>query len=169
MFTRSSLALVLALGVTGCATSSYRPADSPRLSQVLDEGIKYRKNGVTYDSLVEAVANNPRALEEARTSRSLDRWGGGLVLGGIALDVAAAPMVIVGANEQDAALTRAGFGLLVGAFVVEVVGIVVSSHSVPHRLDAINIYNDDVEAKTRVTHSAPAPTGPPATPPADSR
>lgn len=42
---RSSLTFVVVLCVTGCASSSYRVADTTRLSMVADHGIKYYKDG----------------------------------------------------------------------------------------------------------------------------
>jgi hypothetical protein len=160
MLARSSLTFVVIICVTGCASSNYQPANSPRLSQVLDGGSKkYRKNGKTYDTLVEAVADDPRALEEARAARSLDQLGGGFVLGGFALDIAGASMLIAG---EDKPVQIAGFSLISAAAVALAVGIVVGGHSVSHRIDAINIYNDDVEAKMFLRRPAPAPAGTPA-------
>ncbi|HVW25498.1 MAG TPA: hypothetical protein VHC69_09015 [Polyangiaceae bacterium] len=161
MLVRSSLALVVVLGVSGCATSNYRPADSPRVS-VAYGGIY--KNGKKADGLVDAVADNPRALEEARTAQSLAAWGGGLQLGGLALMIAGLPTVAVAANDNNGTLGLTGVGLLTGALIADVVGIVMSRNAVPHALDAINIYNDEVEAKMFIRRPAPAPTGMPATP-----
>jgi hypothetical protein len=161
MLVRSSLVLVVVLGVAGCATSNYRPADSPRIS-LADGGIY--KNGKKTGGLVQAVADNPRALEEARTAESLAAWGGGLQLGGFALMLAGLPTVAVAANDNNGTLAVTGVGLLTGFFIAEVVGIVMSRNAVPHALDAINIYNDDVEAKMFIRRPAPAPTGTPTTP-----
>jgi hypothetical protein len=165
MLARSSLALVVTLGVSGCASSSYRVADSPRLSLVYGEGIY--KNGKKCDGLVEAVAGNPRAVEEARTAQSLATWGSGFLLGGTAMFAGGLTTVIAGGENRTTAVT--GVSLMAGALVVDIVGWVMARNAGPHALDAINIYNDDVEAKMFIRRPTPAPTGPPAPPPPEPR
>jgi hypothetical protein len=162
MLTRSSLALVVVLGVTGCgATTTYQPANSPRLS-VVHGGIY--KNGKKYDDLLVAVADNPRALEEARTAKSIAVTSNWLFLGGLGFGLAAGvPLAVVGDAEHDKALVVTGLGILIAGTIVSLVGSVVAGHVGPHVLDAINIYNDDVEAKMFIRRPAPAPTGAPAT------
>jgi hypothetical protein len=168
MLARSSLALVVTLGVSGCASSSYRVADSPRVSMVYDRGTSVvYKNGKRYPDILEAVTDNPRALEEARTAQSLGTWGAGFYLGGTALIIAGGTMVAVGTNDDDRVdkvLVVTGAGLLTGALVAYVVSTIMADDARAHALDAINIYNDDVEAKMFLRRPAPAPTGPPATP-----
>jgi len=164
MLARSSLTLVVALGITGCASSSYRVADSPRVSLVDDHGAKVYKNGKRYKDLLDAVADNPRALEEARTAQTFAAWEGGLLLGGTALDVAAVPTLIVGVKDHDAALAWTGYGLLVGALVADIGSIIMARNATPHVLDALNIYNDDAEAKMCVKRPPSAPAGAPAMP-----
>ena len=163
MLLRSSLAVVVSLGVAGCATSNYRPANSPRLS-VTYGGIY--KNGKKYDNLTDAVADNPRALEEARRGQSIAATSRWLQLGGAAVMLAGSTMLIVAGEENDKSLGPAGWAGLatVGTgLVITIVGVFVNSNAVPHWLDAMNIYNDDVEAKMCVKRPAPAPTGTPAT------
>jgi hypothetical protein len=165
MLVRSSLALVVVLGVTGCgATSSYRVADSPRVSIVYDHGAKVYKNGKRYKDLLDAVADNPRAREEARAAQSIAVTSSWLVVGGWGLDIAAGTLIGVGAADHDKTLAWAGIGTAGAAMVVEIIAIAVASSAAPHVVDAINIYNDDVEAKMCLKRAAPAPTGTPATP-----
>jgi hypothetical protein len=167
MLVRSSLALVVAFGVTGCgATSTYLPANSPRVSLTTSG---FYKNGKKYDDLLTAVADNPRAFEEARAAQSNAVTGGWLYLGSLGLTIAGGTVLGVGLAEDDKTLIVAGVGTLIPAFVLAIVSGVMRSHVAPHALDAINIYNDDVEAKMCVKRPAPAPAGPPATPPAAPR
>jgi hypothetical protein len=162
MLPRSSLALVVVLGVTGCgSTWSYQPANSPRLS-VTHGGIY--KNGKKYNDLLVAVADNPRALEEARTAKSIAVTSSWLTLGGLVGEVAGGTMIGVGIGEHDNALGLAGFGTAFAGIIVVAVGLAVAGKVGPHVLNAINIYNDDVEAKMFIRRPTPAPTGPPATP-----
>jgi hypothetical protein len=159
MLTRSSLTFVVALGVTGCASTNYQPANSPRVS-VASDGI--HKNGKVYKDPLEALADNPRALEEARTAQSLVSWGNGFILGGSGLIVAGAATAIAGGKNGTTTVT--GLSLMLGGFVADIVGIILASNATPHAVDALNIYNDDVEAKMFIRRPAPAPTGTPATP-----
>jgi hypothetical protein len=160
MLARSSLTLVIALSVTGCvATSNYKPANSPRVS-VTDGGIY--KNGKKYNDLLDAVADNPRALEEARTAKSIAMTGNWLAVGAVA--VGAAGGVTLATNENSTTKVT-GQSLLAGAIVVGIVALFVGTSAGPHWLNAIKIYNDDVDAKMHVKRPAPAPTGTPATPP----
>jgi hypothetical protein len=164
MSVRTCFALVVTVGVTGCASSSYRVADSPRVTLVDEHGLKVYKNGKKYDDLVEAVADNPRALAEARTARSMTVTSNWLILGALSLDVASVPVAAVGIAEHDKTLGWTAFGMLGAALVADIVGFVVARNATPHVLDAINIYNDDVEAKMFVRRPTPAPTGTPAAP-----
>jgi hypothetical protein len=122
------------------------------------------KNGKKYDDLLVAVADNPRALEEARTAKSIAVTSNWLFLGGLGFGLAAGvPLAVVGDAEHDKALVVTGLGILIAGTIVSLVGSVVAGHVGPHVLDAINIYNDDVEAKMFIRRPAPAPTGAPAT------
>lgn len=161
MLVRSSLAFVAAFGVIGCTVSSYRVADTTRLSMVDDHGIKFYKNGKRYDDLVDAVAANPRAVEEARTAHSLQAWGTGLVLGGVAVEAAGLTTAVAGQNKT---VRVTGLSLLTAGFIAEFVGIIMARNSTPHVLDAINIYNDGLDAKTVLKRPEPAPAGAPAMP-----
>src|SRR5258708_3379421 len=135
MLARSNLMFVAALGIAGCTTSSYRVADTTRLSMVDDHSIKFYKSGKKYDDLVDAVAGNPRAVEEARTAQSLQAWGTGLVLGGVAVEAAGITTAVAGENRT---VQVTGVSLLVAGFITEFVGIIMARNSTPHVLDAVN-------------------------------
>ena len=81
MLARSSLTLIVALGVTGCETSSYRPANSPRVSTIYENGVlKYQRDGRTYDDVLDAVESDPRAAAVARGAASKKNVGSIFVL-----------------------------------------------------------------------------------------
>lgn len=160
MLVRSSLLLILALGVSGCgAVPIYHPANNPRVS-VASDGIY--KNGKRYPRLVDAVADNPRAVEEVRTAQSITTTANWLFLGSVGLDVAGVSLLVAGQN--DAVRLGGGLGTIGAALALGIVAVAVGSHAGPHVLNAINIYNDDIEAKMCLKRPAPAPTGTPAIP-----
>ena len=171
MSVRSSLALVVALGVTGCgAPYSYQPANSPRVSvRDTPDGSVVYKNGKRYPNIREAVADNPRALEEARTARSITVTSTWLFLGGVGLDIAGVSMGGAGAAGNDKTLALAGWTTALAGLCIAIAGSVISGTARTHALNAINIYNDDVEAKMFIRRPAPAPSGAPATPTPASR
>jgi hypothetical protein len=157
MLVRSSLALVVVLGATGCVSPySYQPANSPRVSVAQDA---IHKNGKRYGLLVDALADNPRALEEARAARSMAIPSTWLLLGGAGLGGAG---VVLAATHRDETIT--GLSLIGGCIVAEIVAAVMAGKAQAHSLNAVNIYNDDVEAKMFVRRPAPMPAEVPAPP-----
>ncbi|HEX4341332.1 MAG TPA: hypothetical protein VH062_35735 [Polyangiaceae bacterium] len=163
---RSSLTLVVGLGLAGCvATSSYQPANSPRVSIVDDHGAKVYKNGQRYRGLLDAVADNPRALEEARKAHTAATWGNWLFLGSSGLLIAGTPTFLAGqlSEGNNTALTVTGLSLMSASVVASIVAGIMVRNGEPHVLDAINIYNDDVEAQMCVKRPPSAPAGAPAT------
>jgi hypothetical protein len=168
MLARSSLALVVTLGVTGCGVAPvYLPANSPQIALASIHGATVYKSGKAYD-LVDAVAENPRALEEAHTAHTDQTWASWLFVGGTGLLLAGTPMFLVGTlseePEHNTPLILTGVSLMSASVVASIVAAIMARNSEPHVLSAINIYNEDVEAKMFIRRPAPAPTGTPATP-----
>jgi hypothetical protein len=139
---RKVFALVVSLGAAGCASSNYRPADSPLVSRAWEAGgLAYYRDGRKYDRLVDAVDGNAQAVAEARTARTLDTWATAFILGGLGTEITGFAMI--GAGETDS-VKAAGGGLVLASLGALIAGIWVASYSVPHQQDAINIYNDGV-------------------------
>lgn len=169
-------ACVAALLTAACSTS-YTPRPKAGLTPVLDSGqLDAVRNGQSIEvgrfggGLVDAVQDNPRALEHAESFRAR-RIGGFIVemvgLGG----VAAGAGVLVGAAANDD-LGRGNdaywisYGLMIGGLTVELVGLLVEISADPHFFDAINVYNDDLESRTRQAMPPAGPPWPVAPPPA---
>ncbi|HVW27280.1 MAG TPA: hypothetical protein VHC69_18065 [Polyangiaceae bacterium] len=167
MLARSSLTFVAALCVTGCASSSYLPTNSTRVSMAVEGGgVGYYKSGKKYDHLVDAVDGNPQALEEARTAHSIEVTSGWLFVGSLGLDAAGLSMLLAGQNDT---VRAAGLSTIGAALIVEAAGFIVATHAVPHKLDAINIYNDDLETKAVMKRRPPVPAAVPTAPASETR
>ncbi len=152
---RSRLTLVVALGVTGCGPPySYQLVNSPHVTMTAGEIIY--KNGKKYKDLRDAVADNPRALEEARRAQSMAVTGNWLAVGSVAVGVAGAVTLITNesATNENKTTKVAAQSMLAGAIVVGIVALVVGTNGTSHELNAIKIYNDDVDAKMRLEHPA---------------
>ena len=148
---RVVIGLVAAVFTCACS-SGYEPAKSPRIAIVVEGGSPtFVKNGEHFGNsafasgLVRAVNGNARAEEQALTARSL-------VIGGFVLDVAGLGSEVggfvalghdSGANGHSSALPAA---LLLGGIGAVVAGTLVIVSAQPHVYDAVNIYNDGVDA-----------------------
>ncbi|MEO7035103.1 MAG: hypothetical protein ABI548_14395 [Polyangiaceae bacterium] len=134
--------------VTGCS-SSYQPARSPRIVTVMESGMPtFVKDGQSYGSpafgsgLVDAVQGNPRATQQARLGRNL-------AIGGFVLDLAGLGTEVAGFAALDAHRggdQSLGLGLLVGGLGGVLVGTILLLNAQPHMYDAVNIYNDGLDA-----------------------
>ncbi|HET7542654.1 MAG TPA: hypothetical protein VFK05_22440 [Polyangiaceae bacterium] len=159
---RGTWVVVLSLVFGQGCSSSYEPARSPRIVTVIEGGQPtFVKDGERVGSttfgagLVDAVQGNPEAEHHATVGRNLTV--GGLVLSVVGLGAAVGGIVVV---AQDAAATSnqhssAGSALLLGGAVAMLVGSVVMLCGQPHIYDAVNIYNDGLDAASK-----PAPPGP---------
>jgi hypothetical protein len=146
---------------TQACASSYEPARSPRIGTVVDGGQPtFVKDGVHFGSLgwgtglVDAVHGNPRAEHHARVGRNL--IAGGFVLGIVGLGSEIGGLVVLGHDtNQGGEASGLAVGLLVGGLVTAIAGSVLIISGQPHVYDAINIYNDSLDAKPST-----APLGP---------
>jgi hypothetical protein len=143
---RRFVAGLLMLSVTGCSTS-YRPADSPRISTALSGGSptffrdgKEYPGGLFFGGVEDAVHGNPRAEDEARTAHRL--MVGGFVVGLVGDGTAVAGAVLASTPQRQ----DVGLGLALGGLTVAIVGLVLMANAPPHMYDAINIYNDSIGA-----------------------
>jgi hypothetical protein len=148
---RRTLAGVALVTLAGCST--YYPKRSPRIADVT-EG--YVRNGTTHphgflgSGLVDVVHGNPAAEKEARAYRNLS-------IGGFVLEVSGGAVQVGGlataSASRDPSTQRLGYLAAVGGGTLVLVGLILDAVAAPHRLDAINIYNDGVA----VPVLAPAP------------
>jgi len=163
MIRRASFLLVSVAVMSGCATT-YAPRPGPRLSVVMEEGgLAYVRDGQKFEhgmfgtGLIEAVEGVPEAEEHARTYRDRN-------VSGFATSLIGAGMIVGGAamtadsfrSDRSTAHQGVSLGLLLGGVVVEVVASMIMASAPPHQHDAINIYNDAVEA--RGTSVSPEPS-----------
>jgi hypothetical protein len=161
----TSVACVLALGALGAGcSSSYKPVGSPRASLVMDEGSPHVvRDGVDQGGfmfgggVVDAVQTNPRALKEARTGRNL--VVGGFVVTLVGVGVAVGGLAYGVSHESDDRLGT-GLGIALGGLAVELAGVVITLNGQPYLYDALNIYNDELEANRPPAYPPGAPSFP---------
>ena len=153
-----AIALLL-LSPLGCSTH-YRPKSATRLSVVIEGGnYAYQRDGKTFShgafgsGLVDAVEDDPEAREAAETHH-------GHMVGGV-VAYAAGLVCLVGGltwalsngdpNNEDKELDTEQTAILIGSLgcwaAGLVTGTVLISVGQPYQWDAINIYNDNVEAR----------------------
>jgi hypothetical protein len=147
---RTLSALSIALATTACS-SSYVPARSPRIATVWRGGYpSYYRDGVEYpsgfllDGVEDAVHGNPRAEEEARTAH-------GLMIGGLVCELGGAAalgggIAVAATNHPGDSGNDVAIGLLIGSVVASLAGAILTANAFPHAYDAVNIYNDGVNA-----------------------
>jgi hypothetical protein len=166
--------LVLGSASFGCSTR-YKPVAGPRISIVLEGGSPaYVKDGVSHSpgivggGLIEVVADDPQALEAAKSYRS--RMTGGLVLTGVGLGCTIAGTVLllesVADRSGESHTTRNAFtvGTLICAVGATIAGSVLVTSAQPYHWDAINIYNDHVDQRRAVLPGVGIPTALPPPP-----
>ncbi|HEX8795540.1 MAG TPA: hypothetical protein VF765_31540 [Polyangiaceae bacterium] len=162
-----ALLALLAPTSLGCA-SSYVPRPGPHVALVQDGGtISYVREGVKYDGgifggdIEEAVSGSPRAEEYAREYKT------GMTTGFIMTMIGALGAVGGGVWIGDAASQNpvsnsgitSGTVVLLSGIVVELVGAGIAARAQTHLYDAVNVFNDEVDAGR--VRAAPPVYGPP--------
>lgn len=178
----AAVALTAALTAHGACTASYVPRASRQLKwtmvdgepAVLRQGRAYPVNGFG-SGLLEAVGDNPRALEHAQAHRDGTVYGLLTALGGAAV-MFSAPALLLADLDDRGDPGSGGVGLAIGGAVTGMVlygfglGMVVAAQ--PRMYDAVNVYNDDLEADAQahppVASAVPAPVALPAAPTASA-
>jgi hypothetical protein len=135
----------------GCS-SSYEPARSPRVAVVAEAaGPVVVKDGQHYGTLlfggvVDATQSNPRAEREARIGRNLAI--GGFVFDLVGLGSLGAGLAVQTQHDSspNGQPSTAAAALAVGGLVSVAFGTALLLCSPPHAYDAINIYNDGLDA-----------------------
>jgi hypothetical protein len=141
-----TLLVFLLVGATACGTS-YRPRPGPRIVRITGE---YQRDGRTFHvgplggGADELVAGNPRALEHVRREQSLARRG--MLVYGLGLASIIFGSIAAAAVAPDRAKAPAAFGAIGLGAGLSTLGIYWGIESNAALLDAINVYNDDLEA-----------------------
>lgn len=157
--------LVAAFACEAC-TSDYLPRPGPRLSMVQESGsLVYVRDGKKIESgflgggIEDAVQGVPQAEAYAHEYRSGMVTGFALTLVGVAGIIGGLVLATTEASSQPAQSSGNSSAVLPGLLVMgvgaiaEIIGTIVMSSAQPHLFDAVNAYNDGVEARG----GAPAP------------
>jgi hypothetical protein len=146
--------MVLALCSEACS-SSYQPARSPRIAVIQEGGSPTLVRdgqrfsvGLFGGGLADAVQGNPVAEEHASTYKTLSIAGWSVYVAGLGSSVAGLYLLatdnnISGSNDAN---DTAGAALALGGVAALVTSLVLITSAQPHLWDAVNIYNDGVDA-----------------------
>lgn len=143
--------LLVAAMVAGC-TSTYMPKHTRQLRLIMVDGAPcVVREGRKYQiglggGLVEAVADQPEALEHAEAFRDGRVWGLVLSVGGAAVMVGGAPVLAVASQDEDGANVPLVAGVVLAGLAAYSLGLGMIVASEPRMFDAINAFNDAVEA-----------------------
>lgn len=159
---RPATLVAIAAIACGCSTH-YAPQPGARLSVVMSGGMPaYQKGGQLYphgfagSGLMDAVADDPEALEAAETYH--DRNVGGLVAlaAGLVCGVAGAAVISTDdPDDPDPARTAIGLGALACMLGGLITGTVLVATAQPYQWDALNIYNDHVDQRLHMLRCSP--------------
>jgi hypothetical protein len=141
---------LLTFALASCMTT-YEPRPSPRLAMIMESGnpLLVRDGrrfhlGLFGGELEEAVTPNALAMEHATTFRSQLLGGFALgVAGGIGLGVGIGTLGVATSERQDKAIPLT---ILISSAVAYLVGLGLIVGAQPHMHDAINVYNDWIDA-----------------------
>jgi len=159
-----SVTVALALLSEACS-SSYQPARSPRISVIQEGGSPTLvRDGQTYSvglfggGLGDAVEGNPAADEHATTYKTLSIAGWSVYVAGLGSSIAGI-YLLADSNRGggDSGQETAGAALALGGVAALVTSLVLISTAQPHLWDAVNIYNDSVDAS--LAYPMPPPPG----------
>jgi hypothetical protein len=177
-----AVSLVPLLSPLGCSTH-YQPKSATRLSVVIEGGnYAYRRDGKTFShgafgaGLVDAVEDDPEAREAAETHHGhmvggVVAYAAGLVclVGGLTWALSNGdPNNANNANSENNELSSEQTAILIGSLgcwaAGLVTGTVLISVGQPYQWDAINIYNDNRDARARALPPLLPPAGIPLVP-----
>jgi hypothetical protein len=163
--------------LAGCSTH-YQPRPGPRLAVVMQGGnLAYQRDGQTFEhgmfgaGLVDAVAGDPAAQDAAEIYS-------GRLMGGVIADLAGL-VCFVGGTAWAASTPSSSSGsfdfvddnrgaIFLGATACllagTIAGLSLIASAQPYQWDAINIYNDNADARGRQYRLGPPVAQPPAAP-----
>ena len=166
-FQAVALASALTVIPTGGCTSSYQPAPGPRIATVMDDGeLTLVRDGRSFSAgffgggVVDAVEGNSAALEHAHTYRQYTITGWSLYLAGLGLGLTGIGLWQAGDRNGDLQQEQTGEALALGGVAALITGVGFLVGAQPHLWDAINLYNDEVDRRARLSYW-PNPTVPP--------
>ena len=161
---RGGLVVLLALVFTQGCSSSYQPARSPRIATVIEGGYPtFVKDGEHIGSpvfgtgLVDATSSNPRAQHHARVGRNLIAGGFASYLVGLGTGIGGLVLLAQDDAHSSTSKSNAGTALAITGLVGLVAGSVMMLSGQPHIYDAVNIYNDGLDAPLARTPVATSP------------
>jgi len=152
---RTTTALLVASAMTtGCFSTSHQPRDHRKVYMTMQDGMRGYARGGQFHSemgfgggLVDAVQGNPRAAEAADTFRDRMILGFlGLVGGAVCLPVVGTYAVVQDSDGREVSNSLPWIAL--GCTAAMIIGAFSMASAMPYQFDAINIYNDDVDAAT---------------------
>lgn len=158
---RRGLALLSVAALLSCSTK-YQPQLGPRLSIVMEGGSPvYVRDGKKFEhgfaggGLVDAVEDDPEAKAAAETYHSRMTSGFALYLVGTACLITGVSVGLshIDDNQRSNSTDALAIGGLLCGFAGLISGGVLLVSGQPYQMDAINIYNDNVERRRLV----PAP------------
>src|SRR5262245_23326268 len=154
--------------LSGCSTA-YAPKPNPRVAVVMQGGTPvYIRDGRVFPGggfggdLREAVQGNAEAEEHAKAYRTGMIAGVTTALVGVASGVAGGILYFSNANgpenERNGTAEAVGGTLFVSGLAAYVTGMVLMLNAQPHLWDAINSYNDGVDAARAPRGNEPTAT-----------
>ncbi len=153
---RGLAALLAALSLATACNATYQPRPSKLLKWTLIDGSPavvrlgraYPVNGFG-QGLIEAVADNPRALEHAEAHREGTTWGLITALGGAAVMFGSPVLLLADSDNPGQEPSAGSVSLAIGGAVTGIVlyglGLGMVASAQPRMYDAVNVYNDDLE------------------------
>jgi hypothetical protein len=153
---RGCFAVLGLLSLTSACSTHYVPRAGPRLSIVMEGGAPaYAKDGKVYKhgfaggGLVDAVEDDPEALEAAQKYQSSMVTGFLLIVAGSACLTASVILLAMRdpLDERDSTNDNLALGTAICGLAGYVSGSVVLATGQPYHFDAVNIYNDKVDRR----------------------
>jgi hypothetical protein len=148
---RSIAAIAFALLLEACS-SSYQPARSPRIAVIQEGGAPTLvRDGQSFSvglfggGLEDAVQGNPTAEGHASTYKTLTIAGYSCYVAGLGSSIAGL-YVLASDKAGDSGNETAGATLALGGVAALITSFVLITNAQPHLWDAVNSYNDGVDA-----------------------
>lgn len=160
--------MAITLAASGCFSSGHAGRDPRKVYVTIQDGQRgYTKAGQFHrewgfgGSLVDVVGDHPEAARAARTFRGRAVGGFLMAMGGLLCMPTALATGLAGSIDDDDGLSSTYGYIIIGCGVLAIAGTVYLASGMPYQLDAVNIYNDAVDAQGVPWPPPPAPQLPP--------